>query len=736
MGYRSRMRTLLLMRGAPGCGKSTWIDQHGLRPYALSADEIRLMIQSPSMNANGKLETSQTNDKQVWETLFQMLECRMQRGDFTVIDATNSKTQEMKRYKDFAKQYRYRIFCVDMTDLPMDVCIERNVQRPTHKQVPVSAIEKCYARFATQGVPSGITVIGPHELDKMLAFPAVDLSKYERVVLIGDVHGCMDAVESMMLDLNKESTYYIFTGDYIDRGPQSVEMCQFLHANKDNDNFCILEGNHERWVKDWADGKKALSDEFENVTRKQFDSSSFTKKMGRELYYRMRQCIRFTFCGQEFFVCHGGISNIPELGLVTLSTEQLIRGTGRYREVQAVDEAWTNNQPHITQIHAHRNIYDVPAQVSGNVWNLEGAVERGGALRVLVLDSEGAHSLSYHSKFVPPPKPKTSVDQVCDVAQMIEILRAAKNVDEKKFDHISSFNFTRDAFYDRDWNANTMKARGLFVNTELNTIAARSYEKFFNVGERPETEIESLVANLRFPVTAYLKYNGFLGIVGYDAKTDDLLIVSKSSVGGPYAENFKRILLNATHDKEKVLEYIRTNNKSLIFECIDPVNDPHIIEYGGEQVVLLDVVDNTTAFSKLSYAELANVGCELGYNVKEMAEEFDNAVDLVQWIEDVQGDEFVWNGEEVEGFVVEDATGFMFKVKSGFYKMWKKLRAVAHDVMKQGYIKKTSMLVNVVDNLFYGWIRAHREVEGLPQDIISLRKRFMEERQNEKQDCN
>lgn len=29
------MRVLLLFRGAPGCGKSTFIDEHGLRPYAL-----------------------------------------------------------------------------------------------------------------------------------------------------------------------------------------------------------------------------------------------------------------------------------------------------------------------------------------------------------------------------------------------------------------------------------------------------------------------------------------------------------------------------------------------------------------------------------------------------------------------------------------------------------------------------------------------------------------------------
>ena len=41
------MRVLLLLRGSDGCGKSTWIDKNGLKPYTLSADDIRLLCQSP-----------------------------------------------------------------------------------------------------------------------------------------------------------------------------------------------------------------------------------------------------------------------------------------------------------------------------------------------------------------------------------------------------------------------------------------------------------------------------------------------------------------------------------------------------------------------------------------------------------------------------------------------------------------------------------------------------------------
>lgn len=53
------MRTLYLLRGAPGSGKSTWIKDNKLSPYTLCADDIRTMIQSPVMDISGNYKISQ-----------------------------------------------------------------------------------------------------------------------------------------------------------------------------------------------------------------------------------------------------------------------------------------------------------------------------------------------------------------------------------------------------------------------------------------------------------------------------------------------------------------------------------------------------------------------------------------------------------------------------------------------------------------------------------------------------
>ena len=78
---------------------------------------------------------------------------------FTVIDATNSKTSEMARYKDLADEYRYRIYIKDLTNVPIETCKKQNLQRPEYKHVPEEVIDKIYSRFAGQKIPSGIKTL-------------------------------------------------------------------------------------------------------------------------------------------------------------------------------------------------------------------------------------------------------------------------------------------------------------------------------------------------------------------------------------------------------------------------------------------------------------------------------------------------------------------------------------------------------------------------------------------------
>jgi 2',3'-cyclic-nucleotide 3'-phosphodiesterase len=60
------MKKLLLLRGAPASGKSTFIKDNNLEPYVISSDNLRLMVAGLSMDLDGNIKTSQDLDRKVW----------------------------------------------------------------------------------------------------------------------------------------------------------------------------------------------------------------------------------------------------------------------------------------------------------------------------------------------------------------------------------------------------------------------------------------------------------------------------------------------------------------------------------------------------------------------------------------------------------------------------------------------------------------------------------------------
>lgn len=732
------MRVLLLLRGSAGCGKSTWIEQNGLKPYTLSADDIRLLCQSPVLQPDGTVGISQSNDKTVWKTLFNLLEIRMQKGEFTVIDATNSKTSEMNRYKQMCETYRYRMYCVDFTDIPIDEVKRRNASREELKRVPDAAIDKMYSRFKTQKIPSGIKVIKPDELDSIW-MKLFDLSEYKKIHHIGDVHGCHTALKKY-IDNNggiKDDEFYIFCGDYVDRGIENADVIKYLISIKDKKNVLMLEGNHERWLWLWANGCTGKSKEFELVTKPQLEDAKIDKKDVRQLYRKFGQCAYYRYGENIYLVTHAGLSVLPD-NLTFVATDQMIHGVGNYNDFEKIAETFAEKMPlNYYQIHGHRNTKQVPIRVNDRVFNLEGRIEFGGDLRCVQLDKDGMHEVEVHNEVFKTPemREKQSVTN-SSVADVIISLRANRYIQEKKFGNISSFNFTSKAFYDKIWDEQTTKARGLYLDTFKGKVAARAYDKFFNINERPETKFDMLQHKLQFPVTAYVKENGYLGIVSYDEYNDDLFIASKSTIDSQFAQWLKEAIYNqiTEENREKMKKYAKDNNVSFVFENVDMKNDPHIIEYPESKLYLLDIVYNQMDFAKYDYETMCDIAHQLGLTPKEKAFEIANWQDFYDWYYDILEEDYEYNGRKIEGFVIEDSVGYMTKLKLTYYNFWKFMRAISHEAIRNGYIKKTSALITPIANEYYAWVRKLHDVDDIdsvPKDICTLRRLFFKDKLGE-----
>lgn len=748
------MRVLLLMRGAMGCGKSTWIEKNGLKPYTLCADDIRLLCQSPVLDIDGSQKISQKNEQVVWRTLFDILETRMKRGEFTVIDATNTKTSEMNRYKELATKYRYRIYCVDMTDVPIEVTKERNASRDSVKYVPEEAIDRAYARFANQKIPSGIKAIKPNELDTIWYKP-MDLSSYDKIHVIGDIHGCYTALMDFMnsdgvnIDGNE---YFIFLGDYLDRGIENVQTLEYLMKLKEtHNNVYFLEGNHEAHLRNWANDEDVKSPEFRKGTAPKLDIAGIDKKAVRQFCRSLGQCSYVYYNGNYILVTHGGLSNMPD-NLTFVATEQMIKGVGDYKDANDVDVAFLKNTEEIYySVHGHRNETNEPTNVNGATFNLNGGVEFGGDLRAVTFSMKNdilniqTSEIPNHVYRIPEDITKKN-DEISnsEIKDVIEYMRASKYINEKAFGDISSFNFTRGAFENKVWDGITTKARGLYIDTKNEEVVARGYEKFFNYGEMEITKPESLSRNLVFPVHVYVKENGFLGIVSTD-HDGDLIFTSKSTMGGEHAlmvkENMYEIYSEETI--EKMRKYAHENNVSFIFEVIDIKRDPHIIKYKKNECILLDIIKNDMKFEKVPYEGMVDVAKEIGLEYKIHSTTILDYNELTLFINKVTLPNFRLKTSRIdddciEGFVLEDSNGFMFKLKLAYYNEWKMLRGVANRVFRTGNINFTGALQSVEANYFYGWCR--KKFEELEynerkkyskKDIITLRDEF----RSETQDC-
>jgi predicted kinase len=740
------MRQLLILRGPMGSGKSTWVREHGLEHYTLSSDEIRLLVQSPVLLEDGTRGISQKNEKFVWEILFSVLEERMKAGEFTVVDATHAKTSMISRYKKLCTQYKYRATVIDFSSVPLEELLRRNQQREDWKRVPEIAIRNSYSRMTTERVPNWVNVVDYDDRDlvsKTMTYSPRDLSDYKKIHHIGDIHGCYTVLMEYLKDGLKDDEYYIFVGDYLDRGIENGEVLRFLLEIKNKPNVVLLEGNHEsKHLKAWAHDEPVYGQVFKNSTMPQIEGIS--KSDTRQLWRRLAQIVHYTYNGKQVLVNHAGISKIPSNGILFVATDQFVSGVGGYET--DIDTVWSENEKEIYQIHGHRNLWDLPVFASERSFNLEGGVEKGGYLRVVTLDKNGfrAHEVKNHV-FSLRESNKPLPSQNMTVDEMVEYFRNHELVVENKLDdNISSFSFTRKAFRDRNWDAVNARARGIFVNTDTNKIVARSYDKMFHINEREFTKIGYLKENLVFPVKAYEKVNGYLGILGYNEQTDELFFSSKNSNRSQHAQWFKELFYkNHGEQAESIKSFLKENNASMVFEVVLPTKDPHIIEYKDHDdfVVLLDIIKNTPEFACMSYEKLVRIAKEFGLFYKRLSFIANDWREFYKWFRDiVDKKDFASEEFPLEGYVIQDSSGevrdctwivapFMAKVKTPYYDFWKFMRSVKDSVGKgKEQNINTSAMWSELHNEFFFWLKQQDKEYLLETDIITLRNKFQSDK--------
>ena len=673
------MRTLLLLRGIQASGKSTWIKENNLEPYTLSADNIRLNIANPVLLEDGSYEISQKYNKVTWELLYKYLEMRMQNGDFTIIDATHSDLKLLNKYKDLASTYKYTMYCLEF-DVPLEEALKRNKERDNYKYVPERVIERTYETIKNnEKLPSALKKI--ESIDEIINFYTADVNQYEKVVIIGDIHSCAEPLKEVLKDFNEE-TLYIFVGDYFDRGIQPVETFNIILDLLEKPNVILIEGNHEeKSMKKFIYDEEKYTKSFEETTLlpllKEYDVD-YVRASLKKIYKKLRQCFAFEFRGKKFLCTHGGLPLVPNLTLV--SAKEMIHGVGKYET--EIGEIYSENYKKglcqgFIQVHGHRGVND--GQFS---YCLEDRVEFGGELKVLTIDNEGKIKKTgiknsvYNKGLKLPMSGAVEKVEFNTANELINEMIRHQFITVKECEHnLISLNFNREAFNKKKWNDLTIKARGLFVDKDSGEVKIRSYNKFFNFGER-HVNLGYLKKYATYPIRAFKKYNGFLGLAS--VVNNEIVLTSKSVTSGKYKDIFQDIWNKVESEVRELLKQTMIeNNCTAVFEVVSPEYDPHIIKYDKEHLYLLDFIEN-----KLDL-DTHNIDLEFSENLMKKVEFSSDLLTKKEELTRLENYNELYNFlaekekslEEFEGYVLCDNSGFMFKFKLPYYNLWKTRRA-------------------------------------------------------------
>lgn len=764
------------MSAMPGTGKSTFIRENELDAITLSLDNFRTIYAGNTTDYNGNVILSGRNEDLVFAKFNEALNSRMQNGGTLFIDNLNANETSIDYLHPLMEKYDYDYRIVRFEIQPMDFYIARNNQRESFKRLPQESLDRIYNEFTTKGFKHPEFIITPAQaIAEVKATPndlIRDISSYDKIHFIGDLQGSYYPIEKYLKDEGglKRNELYVFVGDYIDRGIQNDKCLAFINEHKDKENVILIMGNHEKHIYNYAYNLRRPATEFLTGTLPQLHKAKMDKDFLKGVLKNMELFSFLQYEDKKIFVSHAGLASVPKYPHL-LNHDEFMKGFGDYSyNIDAkFQELNANNEWY--QVHGHRNAHKLTFSSYPKSFALEADVEFGGNLPVLRLNQDGFNGVYVLNKIfnkemiMREEKEKDMFESKKldgDIGQflqnkmnykqsgleMIESLRNNDLIRERKFEdlpHISSFNFTKQAFFDKKFDDElVIHARGLFLNNETGEIVARGFEKFFNINERgiESAKIENVKSHFKAPLRLYEKENGFLGIIGYDSSNNNLVFASKSDIGGEFSNNLKDIAKKQFNEGE--LEYLKIfankHNVNYLFEVNDPVNDPHIIEYKNEHLVLIGVVKREFQFTQMKYEAMEKFASGFkNLPIKKKFVNFENLDNFEKFYNAVSKESALTTKRKLEGYVVEDADCNMIKIKLPYYNFWKCMRGFTEQINRSIEKDKPYDIANTVKNHFLindsdkeFAVKFLENFKSLPEDkrkrsIIDLRNEYLEQ---------
>ncbi|NBD24249.1 metallophosphoesterase [Paenibacillus glycinis] len=357
MEIQTRLHTIFLLVGATECGKTTFAKEvlmpqlklkledgsRGLRANVqyLSSDAMRqeLLGHDYDKYAQVMLEASSLTFQLLFERL-KLVTSFPINAEFVVVDTTGlaedfrAKAREIAQANnynvevilfDYRKREDYyvserskKIISNHLNRLRQDVLPV--LSREDYGQIHKIRAKDFYDPAAGRPNPGYRVAVQDWEDYRSAALP-----QDRGYIVVGDVHECVQELQGLLRDYGYRveggivtatdkvrDTKVILAGDWIDKGGQTREIVEFLHANREH--FLFVLGNHENFVYKYLLGDiqgadpELLRSYFDSVQALAEDDALFAKFA--ELTESARPFYRFVGdYGPSFYVTHAPCQN-------------------------------------------------------------------------------------------------------------------------------------------------------------------------------------------------------------------------------------------------------------------------------------------------------------------------------------------------------------------------------------------------------------------------------------------
>lgn len=435
-------RTLFILQGISGIGKSTITGVLSLGKYTVEPDRLRDLINpnettytAIDLPAKPTRDISVLTSKTAFTIAADIIRRRMELGQMVIFDSTAVRRKTIGGILKLAYEYLYQVIYVRFPSSEAD--IERALEHNSHRiydRVPDDVIRSQAERLAKYEYEPNETVITPEEfktyfmVDKSgkpcikpdaKAFPLPTLKinpNKTRTLIVGDIQGCWTALEKALLNNGAtypdntphngatiqlpEDLHVICAGDLFDRGDDNTNVFLFAYTHASSPQLTLVEGNHDSYLRRWGKQGEYLSAStratVEEIKQRLNLSDKELSKYATRLYKTLLPVAVFHE-GLDTIgvVTHAGIH--PDIAKMLdpsspcrriMSAQDYYYGLGKPQprggdyDIDIDRVIADSRNMWVTQYHGHRNPYHVKANpYHGLTYNLENSVEHDGTLR-------------------------------------------------------------------------------------------------------------------------------------------------------------------------------------------------------------------------------------------------------------------------------------------------------------------------------------------------------------------